>query len=219
MKNQDLKNTVEYVLFDLDGTVSDSSEGITKSVQSALAAEGIFEELSALTKFIGPSLRYSFGLYTDDVQKRDRMLAVYRKRYGEIGWKENRLYDGMEELFDALKKAGKHVVLASAKPEFYCVEILKYFGVYKYFDFVGGATFDGSLDDKTALLKYVLAEIGNPPAEKTVMIGDRIYDIEAAHNHGIKAVGVTYGFADRGELVSADFLADSAEGLGKLLLA
>lgn len=211
---------IEYVLFDLDGTVTDSSEGITKSVQQALDKEGIHEELCNLKKFIGPSLRYSFGKYTDDPVQRDRMLANYRARYSTIGLKEVKLYDGMKELFSALKNAGKHVVLASAKPEVFCIEILKYLGVYDAFEFVGGADLEGTRDDKTILLKYVLDNIGKPPAEKCVMIGDRFYDIEAGRNNDMPTIGVRFGFAESGELekAGADFIVDTVADLQELLL-
>lgn len=156
----ELKN-IEYVLFDLDGTVSDSSEGITKSADKALKSEGINVPFETLTSFIGPSLRVSFGRYTDDVEKRDRMLDVYRERYSEKGWCENKIYPGMAELLRDLQKSGKHVVLASAKPEYFCRKIIKYFGVEQYFDFIGGSDMEGKRDDKTVLLTYVLDNIGN----------------------------------------------------------
>lgn len=215
-----LKDTIKYVLFDLDGTISDSSEGITKSVQLALAAEGIHEELSALTKCIGPSLRYSFSQYTDDAETAERMLAAYRKRYSEIGWMENKMYSGMETLFKNLKQAGKHIVLASAKPELFCNEILKYFGVYEYFDFIGGATMDGSRDDKAVLIKYTLDSIGNPPKDSVIMVGDRFYDVEGAHKNGLKVIGVKFGFARENELETAcaDYIVDTVSDLQALLL-
>lgn len=217
--NDELKN-IEYVLFDLDGTVSDSSEGIMKSTDRALKSEGINVPFDTLTKFIGPALRVSFGWYTDDEEKRDRMLKVYRERYSEKGWCENKIYPGMPELLRDLKKSGKHVVLASAKPEYFCRKIIKYFGVDRYFDFIGGSDMEGKRDDKTVLLTYVLENIGNPPADKIVMIGDRKFDVECAHNHGIKCIGVKYGFSERNELedAGADFIADTVEDLRKLLL-
>lgn len=211
---------IDYVLFDLDGTVTDSSEGITKSVRQALEKEGIHEELSNLKKFIGPSLRYSFGKYAADETQRDRMLTNYRARYSTVGLKEVKLYDGMNELFDVLKKAGKHIILASAKPEVFCIEILKYLGVYDKFEFVGGADLEGKRDDKTILIKYVLDNIGNPSVSRCVMVGDRFYDIEAGHNNGMLTVGVEFGFPEEGELkkAGADYIVETVEELGDLLL-
>lgn len=211
---------IKYVLFDLDGTVSDSSEGIIKSVQAALKAEGIHEEDKNLTGFIGPSLRHSFGLYTDDAAQCKKMLSDYRARYSTIGWKENKLYDGVKELLIALRAAGKVPVLASAKPEKFCVEILKYLGVYDYFDFVGGADFEGKRDDKKILMGYVLDNIGNPDPDTVIMVGDRIFDIECAHFHNVKCIGVRYGFAPEGELedAGADYIVDTVADLRVLLL-
>lgn len=211
---------IEYVLFDLDGTLVDSSEGITKSAQLGLKAIGFDVPLTDLLSFIGPSLRYSFGKYTDNPDKVLEALRVYRERYSVTGLFECQLYKGMEELLDALQKAGKKVVLASAKPEEFCVKILKYLNVDKYFSFIGGATFDGRMDDKIVLLEYVLGSIGNPSAESVVMIGDRKFDIEAAKAHHLKSVGVTFGFCEGNELVDAgaDFVVDTVAELSKVLL-
>ena len=104
------------------------------------------------------------------------MLTNYRARYSTVGLKEVKLYDGMNELFDVLKKAGKHIILASAKPEVFCIEILKYLGVYDKFEFVGGADLEGKRDDKTIIIKYVIENIGNHSVSRSVMVGDRFYD-------------------------------------------
>ena len=111
-------------------------------------------------------------------------------------------------------------MLASAKPEYFCRKIIKYFGVEQYFDFIGGSDMEGKRDDKTVLLTYVLDNIGNPRSDKIVMIGDRKFDVECAHNHGIKCIGVKYGFSEGDELknAGADFLADTVEDLRKMLL-
>lgn len=215
----ELKN-VKYVLFDLDGTISDSSEGITKSAKVALEKEGFFETQENLLRFIGPSLRVSFAKYTSDENQRERMLKNYRERYKERGWKENVLYDGVKELLENLKKQGKSPVLASAKPEYFCIQILKYFGIYDLFDFVGGSDFDGKRDDKKVLMGYVLANIDNPSPDEVIMIGDRMYDVECAHFYDIKCIGVKYGFAPKGELESAgaDYIVENVQELSRLLM-
>lgn len=212
-------NEIQFFLFDLDGTVTDSSEGITKSVREALKTEGIDEPLCNLRKFIGPSLRYSFGKYTSDLVQRDRMLANYRARYSTVGWKEVKIYDGMKTLFEKLKSEGKSVVLASAKPEVFCIDILKFIGVYDLFDFVGGSDLEGKRDDKTVLMQYVLDNLGNPPPKKCIMVGDRFYDIRAAHDHDIECVGVKFGFAEGDELqkAGADYIVDTVGDLQSLL--
>lgn len=120
----------------------------------------------------------------------------------------------------ALKKSGKKVVLASAKPEEFCIKILKHLDVDKYFYFIGGATFDGRMDDKAVLLDYILGAIGNPSADSVVMIGDRKFDIEASKAHRLKSIGVTFGFCEGNELeeAGADSVVDTVAELSKVLL-
>ena len=140
----------QYILFDLDGTLTDSREGITKSVQYALDKMGIHEpELKPLERFIGPPLydefRRSYGF--DDAQAK-QAIAFYRERFGVVGWKENMLYNGIPELLKALTDAGKTLSTASSKPAFFIDKIVKYFNIDQYFTVVSGATLDGTIGTK-----------------------------------------------------------------------
>lgn len=211
---------VRYVLFDLDGTLIDSSEGITESARLALEGEGFDCTPAELRRFIGPPLRSSFGEYTSDPGTADRLLAAYRERYSATGWKECFLYPGIADLLRDLKAAGKSVVLASSKPDVYCYPILRRLGVLRWFDFVGGGDMEGTRDDKTVLMGYVLDSLGNPDPDTVLMIGDRVFDVLCAKNHGIRCVGAGYGFAPPGELeeAGAEIVVPSVERLRELLL-
>ncbi|MEG1613202.1 MAG: HAD-IA family hydrolase [Clostridia bacterium] len=213
-------NKIQYVLFDLDGTITDSAEGITKSAQLALESIGIIEDREVLRSFIGPSLRESFGRYAKTPELVSKALTAYRARYEFVGIYENKLYDGIYELLRDLKQSGKKVVLASAKPEPFCRLILDYFKITEFFEFIGGSTFDGKMDDKANILKYIFEGLGNPDKSEIIMVGDRKYDIVAAHQNDIQAIGVRYGYAVDGELENAraDFIVYSTNELRNLLL-
>lgn len=215
-----ISNQIGYVLFDLDGTVIDSEEGITKSAQQALLSLGILESQKNLRSFIGPSLRESFSRYTDKPELVEKALTVYRERYSNVGLYECKLYPGFAMFLRDLYSTGKKVILASAKPEPYCKKILKFLNVEQYFDYIFGATFDGKLDDKSVLLKQVIEKIGNPPKNQIVMVGDRSYDVIAAHNNGIRAIGVNYGFAKINELEASycDYIARNVDDLRWFLI-
>lgn len=211
----------EYVFFDLDGTLTDSAEGIINSAKLALEIIGIEEDEQVLYSFIGPPLKYSFEQYIGiDEELGKKALKAYRERYEVLGWKENKLYDGIYDLVKDLKKAGKKIALASAKPEPYCKKILEYFDLMPFFEFVGGATFDGKREDKADIIAYSLKNIGNPDKNKVIMVGDRNYDIIGAHKMGIEAVGVYYGYAVKGELeeADADYIAETVSDLYDILL-
>ncbi|NCA67827.1 MAG: HAD family hydrolase, partial [Clostridia bacterium] len=140
----------KYLLFDLDGTLTDSEEGITKSVQYALNSFGIEEtDRNTLRKFIGPSLDYSFKtFYGFDKEKARAATLKYRERFETIGLFENKLYVGIAEMLEKLKKEGKIIVLATSKPQQYAQKITEYFDIAKYFDEVSGAVFEGSAIEK-----------------------------------------------------------------------
>jgi len=214
-----LDNNFEYILFDLDGTITDSGEGITKSVQYALKHFGITEDnLSALNKFIGPPLKESFKkFYNFDDEKAEMGLIKYREYYAEKGIYENSLYEGIVEVFEALKKKDKKIILATSKPEVYAKEILKYFKVDNYFTFTAGADFEETRVNKGDVIKYALNEAKISDLSKVVMVGDREHDIIGAKENNIKSIGVLYGYGDVIELTQAraDYIVKSTEELLK----
>lgn len=216
-----MENKYSYVLFDLDGTVTDPEEGITKSVQYALQHFSIeVQERRELYKFIGPPLKDSFmEFYGFTEQQAGEALLKYRERFEVTGWRENVVYDGMEKLLRHLRRRGKRIMLATSKPEVFAEQILVYFGLRDYFDFVGGASLDGRRNYKADVIRYVLDANGVSSREKTVMVGDRKFDILGAKEFGLETVGVLYGYGDREELTTAgaDHLVGSVAELEALL--
>ncbi len=216
-----MENKYSYVLFDLDGTVTDPEEGITKSVQYALQHFSIeVQERWELYKFIGPPLKDSFmEFYGFTEQQAGEALLKYRERFEVTGWRENVVYDGMEKLLRHLRRRGKRIMLATSKPEVFAEQILVYFGLRDYFDFVGGASLDGRRNYKADVIRYVLDANGISSREKAVMVGDRKFDILGAKEFGLETVGVLYGYGDREELTTAgaDHLVGSVAELEALL--
>ncbi|MBD9180374.1 MAG: HAD family hydrolase [Odoribacter splanchnicus] len=216
-----MENKYSYVLFDLDGTVTDPEEGITKSVQYALQHFSIeVQERRELYKFIGPPLKDSFmEFYGFTEQQAGEALLKYRERFEVTGWRENVVYDGMEKLLRHLRRRGKRIMLATSKPEVFAEQILVYFGLRDYFDFVGGASLDGRRNYKADVIRYVLDANGISSREKAVMVGDRKFDILGAKEFGLETVGVLYGYGDREELTTAgaDHLVGSVAELEALL--
>lgn len=186
------------VLFDLDGTLIDSSEGIIKSVRYALDHYGMEEpDTEKLYRFIGPPLSESFQKYYGfTAEKACEAVDVYRERYNKIGIYECSLYPGVEECIRTLKRKGYRIGMASSKPEESCRRILEHFGILKLFDEVVGATFDGSRDRKEDVLREALRRWDDLLAEDMYLIGDTIFDVEGAKAVGMACVAVTFGFGD-----------------------
>lgn len=192
-------------LFDLDGTLTDPSVGITNSVKYALDKFGVtVEDESLLLKFIGPPLVEGFrdlcGFSHEDSLK---ATEYYRETFRVKGIFENQVYDGITEMLESLRSNGKKIVLATSKPEEFAVQIMEHFGLAKYFDFMAGATFDSTRSSKGAVIEYALKNVDLPKGAKVVMVGDRYHDIEGAKQNGIDSIGVLYGFGSKEELESA----------------
>lgn len=186
------------VLFDFDGTLVDSSEGITKSAQYALAHYGIeVPNLEDLKKFIGPPLAGSFrNFYGFSEEKAQEAVAVYRQRYEKIGWSECKLYPYVRETIAQLKEEGYLIGLASSKPEGTCRKIMDHLEILDLFDEVVGATHDGRIGTKEEVLMEVLRRWQDIPKEEMVLVGDTIYDIEGANLVHMRSIGVSFGFGD-----------------------
>ncbi|WP_160688411.1 HAD family hydrolase [Clostridium sp. C2-6-12] len=217
-----MNNNFEYILFDLDGTITDSGEGITKSVQYALKSFDInVEKLEDLNKFIGPPLKDSFKkFYNFDDEKAELGLQKYREYYAEKGIFENSLYEGVVELLEALKKNNKMIILATSKPEVYAKQILEYFKVDKYFTFAAGSDFEETRVKKGEVIKYALEEAKISDLSKVIMIGDREHDIIGAKENNIKSIGVLYGYGDVVELTQAraEYIAKTPEEILNIVL-
>ena len=192
----------KYLLFDLDGTITDSETGITRCVEYALNHFGIqVNDLRELPPFIGPPLLDSFkDFYNFTDEQAIIATDKYRERYADKGILENELYPGIKELLADAQKNGRTVILATSKPEIFAKRILNHFGLSNYFSFVAGSGLDGSLHTKTDVINYILQSNNITDLSSVVMIGDRKHDIIGAKNVGIDSIGVLYGFGDYKEL-------------------
>lgn len=196
---------MDYILIDLDGTIADPKEGITKSLQYALRTmDVIVDDLDSLTKFIGPPIRDGLvEFYGFSREKAEATVKKYREYFAEKGVYQNELYDGIERLLSRLKQAGKYLIVATSKPEDLAVKVLESFHLEHYFDDICGATYDDSRDAKDAVIKYALEKNSITNLDRVVMIGDRKYDILGAKEAGIASIGVLYGFGSEEELIEA----------------
>lgn len=196
---------MDYILIDLDGTLTNPKEGITKSVQYAMRSMNIFiDDLDSLTKHIGPPLRDGFVEYYGFTEEEaEQAVEKYREYYRDKGILENEVYDGMEGLLTRLKQAGKYLIVATSKPEELAIQILEYFHLDHYFDDICGATLDSSRDNKEAVIRYALEKNSVTDLDRVVMVGDRKFDILGAKAVGISSIGVLYGFGSEEELVEA----------------
>lgn len=207
----------KYVLFDLDGTLTNSELGITTCVQHALRKFGIeVEDRTVLRPFIGPPLGESFQVYYGlSKEESEQAIKYYRERFSVKGLYENEVYEGAEKMLQSLKDSGKKLIVATSKPEKFTMIILEHFDLLKFFDFVAGATMDGSRGEKADVIRYALEKYGIEDKAEVIMIGDRKFDILGAKENGLKSIGVLYGFGDREELTEAgaDYIVEKAEDI------
>lgn len=213
---------MDYILIDLDGTITNPKEGITKSVQYALRyMDIIIDDLDSLTKHIGPPLRNGFmEYYGFSEEESEKAIEKYREYYGEKGIYQNEVYDGMEHLLTRLKQAGKYLIVATSKPEELAVKVLENFHLEHYFDDICGATFDDRRDSKEAVIRYALEKNSITDLDRVAMVGDRKYDILGAKAVGITSIGVLYGFGSEEELTEAgaDRIAASVEDVYDVIM-
>ena len=197
----------ETILFDLDGTLTDPKEGITKCVQYALDHFDIKEENpDKLTLFIGPPLLESFTTYYGLTEEQAHVaIKKYRERFAEKGIYENKVYEGVVDVLDSLKKAGKRIVLATSKPEIFADKILENYGLKPYFDEIAGGDLEGKIRHKHEVIQEIFRrlEIKEEDKAKLVMVGDRKYDILGAKECGLNSIGLRIGYAEENELEEA----------------
>jgi len=190
------------ILFDLDGTLTDSYEGITRSICHALTTLGKNPPpQNSLAWCVGPPLRNSLGilLESEDQQLVAEALAAYRERFRTVGIFENRMYRGVPAMLDALQEQRHTLYVATSKPAVFANRIVDYFGLRGYFEHVYGSGLDGALGDKKSLISHILTCEEIDPDE-TIMVGDREYDMAGARENGIRGVGVLWGYGSREEL-------------------
>ncbi|MGN1194189.1 MAG: HAD hydrolase-like protein [Acutalibacteraceae bacterium] len=211
----------DYVIFDFDGTVTDTGEGILKSLQYAFKEMGDpVPDLSDLKKFIGPPIHYSFvtfyGVKEEDVGK---YIEKYRERYRKIGIYECCLYDGMLDTLNKLKENGVKIGIASSKPISLIYDVMNYLKITELFDAVVGTLFDDSNHSgKKDLVLQSMAELGATDKSRVLMVGDRYFDIDGANGAGVDSCGVLFGYGNEQEFKEhgATYIVETAKEIVKL---
>ncbi len=216
----------EHLLFDLDGTLTESAPGIINSIQYALKSFGISEtDPERLKLYIGPPLMTSLtqiaGLPEDDARK---AMKIYHDYYSEKGLFENSVYDGIPETLQKLKAAGKKLYIATSKPELFMRRIIEKFGIADFFDFAGGSDIEETRAEKWQVIQYVVKSCsleGAVADGRVLMIGDRKHDIEGARKNNIPTMGVLFGYGTREELTEygASLIAQTPEDIARIILS
>lgn len=212
---------IKYILFDLDGTLTNPKEGITKCVQHALRHFNIERNADELIEFIGPPLKEQFMKYASLSEKEgEEAVRIYRERFAPVGIFENEIYEGIIPMLKALKNKGKILAIATSKPTVFAEKIAERYGISPFIEGVFGSELDGRNTDKASVIKIAMDFLG-AKKENTIMVGDREHDCIGAKKNGIDCIGVTYGYAKEGELEKsgACSLADSPDALLKILSA
>ncbi|TKC15261.1 HAD family hydrolase [Robertmurraya kyonggiensis] len=212
----------KLILLDLDGTLSDPKEGITKSVQYALQRLGINEpNLDKLEPFIGPPLQQSFAEYYNFNEKQTQQaIYFYRERFKQKGMYENELYPEIPQLLKSLQEQHLTLIVATSKPTIFAEQIIKYFNIEQYFSLIVGSNLDGTRTSKTDVIQYIINKYNDHPLEDFVMIGDRKHDIIGANTLQIDSIGVTYGYGSTNELrkENATYIAHTLDDIIELLI-
>lgn len=212
----------QTVLFDLDGTLTDSGIGIINSVVYALQKYDIVvSDRAELNRFIGPPLDKSFEIYCGfDREQAKEAVEYYREYYREKGIFENAPYEGVAEMLKTLKDNGKTLIVATSKPEAFAKEILDYFELSEYFYYIAGSNMDGTRTEKQEVIRYALETAGVSRKSSVLMVGDREHDIIGAKAVGIDSLGVLYGYGSREELMRAGavYLAESVPEVTDILI-
>ena len=207
----------KYILFDLDGTITESGPGIMNSVEYALnKLNREVGERDTLQKFIGPPLTESMEKYYG-MSEEEALLGVkyYREYYHDKGIYENRVYDGLEEVLKKINEAGKQAIVATSKPEKYAKIIMDHFHLTQYFACLAGMEMDGGRGTKAQVITYALEKNDITDKSKVLMIGDREHDVIGAHENGLDCLGILYGFGSRKEFeeAGADYIRENVEDI------
>lgn len=222
MKGEFMK--YQYILFDLDGTITESAPGIVNSVRYALnKMKYEVRDEKELLRFIGPPLIDSMKkFYGMNDEQAEQAVIFYREYFSEKGLFENSVYDGIEECMQQLKEKGKILAIATSKPEEYSVRIAEHFGFANRFDKICGATMDKSRTEKADVIRYTLKTLGITDENKSsvLMVGDRRHDIIGAKENGLDSMGVLYGYGDRDELEEAGavYIAESTKDISEIIM-
>ncbi len=211
------------LLFDLDGTIINSMEGVTRSVEYALNELGIqVEDRASLTSFIGPPLTVGFPKNYPQLtpEQVDFAISKYRERYHTKGVNEHCLYDGVRELIISLNKSGRRLILATSKPLYFAKQIMDHYELTQYFEDVVGCGLNGELNTKAEVINHALEKNGLLNSKKDIlMVGDTHYDVVGAHANELECIGVLYGFGNEEDLKQAnvDYIAADMNALAEFL--
>ena len=209
----------DTLLFDLDGTLTDSAPGILNCARHALKTMGRPEPENML-RFVGPPLIDSFlefcGMNDEDAHE---AVRLYRERYGDVGLFENAVYEGIPEMLEALGKAGYRMAVATSKPEVFAARILDKFGLAKYFEFIGGGLVNGVRNEKDEVIEYVLEQLGQPDRSGVLMIGDRKFDVIGARQTGLDCMYALWGYGGREEAEESEalYISETPQELAEML--
>ena len=209
-----------YILFDLDGTLTDSGPGIMNCFRYAFEKMGC-EVPPDLRRFVGPPLEDSFGkecgMSESDTVK---AIAFYRERYFDKGIYENTVYDGIEEMLERLSSAGCNLAVSTSKNQRGADIVLEHFGLRKFFKSVCGSDAANGIVTKTDVIKHTIEDLGSPDKASVLMIGDRNYDVTGAHEAGIACMGVLWGYGSRNEFseAGAEFITATPDEAAELIL-
>ena len=208
----------QTILFDLDGTLVDSGEGILKC--AALALETLHKPMPApaeMRTFVGPPLPDSFMRFGCSAEEAEEAVRIYRSRYAVTGKYEGFVYPGIEPLLQQLQMAGCRLFVATSKPEATAIDVLTKFGLAPYFERIIGATFDRSRSTKSEVISYLLETVGD--VEHALMVGDTAFDVLGAAAHHLPTAAVSWGYGDVEEMTAAGAacVVDSPEALYRLI--
>lgn len=211
----------DYIFFDLDGTMIDSGDGITLSVQYALKKMGIIEkELSALKVFVGPPLKDSFMYYYGfSDEEAEKAISYYRVYYESRGILRCWPYKRVDKLLSFIENTGRKAVIATSKPELFARRIVQHLYMSQMFEYIAGASFDEKIVKKSEVIAYAMKEIGIDDPSRILMVGDRKFDVIGARENGIKTAGVLYGYGSYPELLDAgaDYIAKNVSELAEVV--
>lgn len=208
------------ILFDLDGTLTDSGEGIIKSAAMVLEKYGLpVPSYNEMRVFVGPPLHETFQKFGVPADQADAAVALYRTRYTTVGKFENYPYPGIREMLETLQARGHRLFVATSKPEPMSIEILEHFDLAQYFEIICGASFDRSRSEKSAVIAHLLQQIGLK--EQAIMVGDTAFDVVGAARHGIPTIGVAWGYGQVQDMLDAGAkaIAQTPDQLLQLLTA
>ena len=212
----------DTILFDLDGTLTDSALGITNSIMYALEHCGMpVPPRESLYRFVGPPLIEEFQkAYDVSRESAERIVRKFQVYFADRGIFENTVYDHVPEMLGLLCDAGCRLILATSKPEVFAEQIMDHFQLRPFFHTIAGSEIQETRTDKAEVISYAMEKAGITDSRRTVMVGDRSHDVIGAHENGLPALGVLYGYGSREELTAAgvDFLADSVPDAADFLL-